>query len=167
MNEKKIVKLAVIREDGERSCPFGLPIPDACCNVGSQIDNMVATNEMQNPSKKDTTKKSNNRIFMFSRESGEAFTGSIEDCKAKCKFANKMFENGKVECSFGDYAAGLGDFSVNPGPMLNTYLGVGYNSQYYTVPFNVDFDGSNRFYFAKEDNKDMEKTAKEDKDDIE
>jgi hypothetical protein len=157
----KVVKLAVIRDNKERQCPFGLPVTDACYNVGKLVNNMVSMSEMDDEDEINVTRKSNNRIFMFSRESDD---NKSEKGKNICKYANHIFKDGKVECSNGHYGEGVGNFTVNPGPLLNTYLGVGYNSQYYTVPFNTDFEGINRYYFASEKNLEIEKTADDDND---
>ncbi len=156
----KLKKTAVIREDDERNCPFGLPITDGCCNVGKLIDNMAAINNIKDKEEKATVKHSNNRIFMFERP-GDDIKGNN-----KCKYANYIFDEekgeNKVECNFGDTAAGVGHLNVNPGPLVNTYLGVGYNSQYYTVPYNTDFEGVNRYYYASMDEDNINKIAEDD-----
>jgi len=161
---KKIVKLAVIRENRERPCPFGLPIADACYNVGKLVDNMVDVSEMEDEEEKRVTIKANNRTFMFSKESDG---NKSEKGKNVCKYANHIFkdsEEGKVECSQGHYGEGVGNYNATPGPLINTYLGVGYNSQYYTVPFNTEFEGINRYYFAGEEKAELEKKANDEGD---
>ena len=45
MENKKIVKLAIIREMDEKPCPFGLYIPDACKSAGKLVDNMTIVND--------------------------------------------------------------------------------------------------------------------------
>lgn len=130
--------MAVIREENERMCPFGLPIPDACKKVGNLIDNMIPLEKGEDLAQKKIIDKSNNRVFLFMKK---------DDAKCKCKYANVIFDNNKVECSYGDYAAGLGVTTVNPGPMINTYFDLGF----YSVPFNSDYRDFNHYFFANEE----------------
>jgi hypothetical protein len=137
---KKIVKLCVIREDGERKCPFGLPINEACETVGSSIEDMCPLKEVENEEEKELVSKANNRIFIFDKQSDKK--------KGKCKYANVIFDNDKVECNFGDYAAGLGSATFNAEPMQNSYMDIGF----YSVPFNSNYLGVNHYFFAEEKN---------------
>jgi len=136
---KKIVKLSVVRENEERSCPYGLPISEACKSVGKFIDDMCPLEEVEDETERDLVETANKRILAFARG---------EDA-GKCKFANVIFDNEKVECSFGDYAAGLGAAPINPGPMVNTYLDFGF----FSVPFNSDYKHFNNYFFASEEQK--------------
>jgi len=134
---KKIVKLSVIRENEERSCPYGLPINEACNTVGKFINDMCSLEDIKDDTEKEIIAASNKRIYAFAKE---------KDKSEKCKFANVIFDNEKVECNFGDYAAGLGATTVNPGSMVNTYLDFGF----YSVPFNSDYRHLNNYFFANE-----------------
>jgi len=138
---KKIVKLSVVREEEERGCPYGLPISEACENVGKLIDNMCAIEEAEEDAEKELASKSNNRIYMMSNQNDEN--------KEKCKYANVIFDNDKVECNYGDYAAGIGSAALNPGPMVNTYMDFGF----YSVPYNSDYTNFNHYFFAKDEGK--------------
>ena len=150
--EKKIVHLAVIREDEAAKCPFGLHIPDACKIAGKIVDNMVAVYNDTKISEEDakTIVDANRRVLMFTNEK-----------PAKCKYANYLFEE-KVECNYGDTAAGLGNAELNSATPLNMYLGVGY----YSVPlgfFNQDLTYSDGFqafvnkFFSGAKNNDLKK----------
>lgn len=135
----KIVKLSVIRENEERACPFGLPVTEACENVGEHIDDMCPLEDVDDKQEKELVMKANNRVFIFAGKDGE-------NC-GQCKYANVIFDNEKVECSYGDYAAGMGVTSVNPGPMVNTYLDLGF----YSLPFNSDYRYYDLYFFASDD----------------
>lgn len=137
---KKIVKLSIVRENEERSCPYGLPINEACKTVGKFINDMCSLENIEDKTEKEIAETSNKRIYALLKKDENA---------GKCKFANVIFDNEKVECSFGDYAAGLGPTSVNPGPMVNTYLDFGF----FSVPFNSDYRYLNNYFFASEEPK--------------
>ena len=138
---KKIVKLSVIRENEERSCPYGLPIIEACKNIGKLIDQMCPLEEVEDEKERELVFKANNRVYLFGKNDSQEY--------GKCKYANVIFDNDKVECSYGDYAAGLGSVSVNPGPMINTYLDLGF----FSVPYNSDYKHFNHYFFASNEDK--------------
>jgi hypothetical protein len=68
---------------------------------------------------KELTCQSNNRILMFDQTQQPG----------KCKYANYIFKK-KVECNFGDYAAGKGHLDTTGSPMIGSYLG----GSFYSVP---------------------------------
>lgn len=150
MDNKKIVKLAIIREMDEKPCPFGLYIPDGCLSAGDLVDNMSAINNSDEISEEDknTIIKSNNRILMLT-----------DAPKCKCKYANRVFKSedehkeAKVECSFGDTAAGIGNANFNSTQPMSQYLGL----SFYSLPigyYNQDLTYQDGFtnivnqYFA-------------------
>jgi hypothetical protein len=150
---KKIVKLAVIRENEESGCPFGLNIPDACKTVGKLIDQMIPLDSLTEEDEKEITAESNNRIFMFDQSQE----------KGKCKYANYIIKN-KAECNFGDHAAGKGHIDTTGSPMIGSYLGGGF----YSVPLGfynqslVDvWDNFMNRTFADDDSADIVKEAEE------
>jgi len=167
---KKIIRLAIIREQGEKPCPFGLSIPDACLIAGKLTDDMVPLPDEMKTDKKitDEDKRSiiaaNNRVLTLSREP-----------PVKCKFLNQLFKaeenavEAKVECSFGDTAAGIGTGNFNSTQTLNQYLGI----SFMTLPFsyyNMDVsnsagynNGLNSYYMASKEDDDLTKIAEEDK----
>lgn len=159
----KKIKLAIIRERDEQPCPFGLAIPDGCFAAGKMVEHMTVVNhvEIEEISEEDKEKiiESNHRILTLSNEP-----------KCKCMYANYIFkgkegEESKVECNFGDNAAGIGVAPLNSAQMLNQYLGV----SFYSMPigfYNQDLtysDGFQNFmnqYFASEDEPEIKKTGK-------
>ena len=150
---KKIVKLAIIRENEESGCPFGLNISDACKNVGKLIDQMIPLETITEEDEKEITAESNNRIFMFDES----------QAKGKCKYANYIMKN-KVECNFGDHAAGKGHIDTTGSPMIGSYLG----GAFYSVPLGfynqslVDvWDNFMNRTFADDESVDIVKEAEE------
>ena len=150
---KKIVKLAIIRENEEDGCPYGLNIPDACKTVGKLIDQMIPLESVAED-EREVTAESNNRIFIY--DNGQT--------RCKCKYANYLFKN-KVECNFGDFAAGKGHIDTTGSPMIGSYLG----GSFYSVPLGfynqslVDvWDNFMNRTFASEDNSEIIKEAEVD-----
>jgi len=91
---KKIRKLAIIRDNENSPCPFGLPITVACHSVGNAVDKMQVLNFDAPDSQ---IKLENQKIWQ----------DNIEN--KKCKYAAHLFKNKTkvVDCDFGDTAAGL------------------------------------------------------------
>ena len=159
MENKKIVRLAIIRENGESSCPFGLTIPDGCSKAGKIIDKMTVIEDQDlSDEDKNAIIQANMRVLMLS-----------EEPKCKCKYANFVFkkeegdEEGKVECDYGDAGAGLGGaVPFGTTEPLHQYLGVSFN----TVPisyYNQDLTYSDSYnavinrYYASDESGDLEK----------
>jgi len=129
-NKKKIVKLAVIRDPKDRVCPFGLFVPDACKCAGEKVlqmtplltlDDTAKSNDIQLEKDPETIKeavKSNRSILMW------------DDARpAPCVFCNAVFdEKQKVECSFGDKAAGMGHADFMSFPSYTQYFSMGYSA---------------------------------------
>ena len=124
MENKKIVRLAIIRENEEKICPFGLNIPDGCSMAGKLVDKMtmIEGQDISDEDKK-TIIQANTRVMMLSDEP-----------KCKCKFANYIFKKengeneGKVECNYGDSGQGLGVVPFGTTEPLHQYLGVSFQS---------------------------------------
>ena len=133
MNEKKIVRLAMIRSNQDGPCPFGLPIDAACRNVGDIMQSMLpvnfSTDDRTSPDlseeEKEIRLKTNLSLYRW-QSSGEP-----------CKFAGKFFhhelpemKHPKVQCLWND-----GDGGVDLGA---SFVG----SPYYYKHFNsIGFDG--------------------------
>jgi len=167
-NEKKIVRLAVIRENEERGCPFSLKIPEGCLCAGKLVDNMTPTSDSDESFKLSKEEKgrisdANHRVLILSEEK-----------PMKCKYANFIFQDedkpnyAKTECSYGDFAAGVGPVPFQAAVPLNQYLGV----SMFSIPigyYNQDLtyaDGVGGFanrYFASEEKADIVKEAEKDK----
>jgi len=92
-------KLAVIRDDSNESCPFGLGIPYACKKAGNSINEMLPLFVSEN--NKNEIKQKNVNIFLLNA-SGE-----------RCLFANKIIEN-KVNCSFEEQKENRSDIIGSP-----------------------------------------------------
>lgn len=84
--KKPLKKLAVIRSNRSRACPFGLTIPEACQSVGQAIRQMTPLEMVEEPSE---TQESNQDILLWSA------TGE------RCPFAKDILVNhGAVQCEF-------------------------------------------------------------------
>jgi len=97
--KKKIVKLAVLRENDNNPCPFGLPISFACKTAGDLVDKMAYTLIMG----PNTTSRerymiatANLHLLMYNNP------------QIRCKFAGKLIEtnNDIVECNWDSIVAG-------------------------------------------------------------
>lgn len=96
----KKIKLAVIRDNESTPCPYGLPITEGCQAAGETIDNMMPLNklgEKASDEEKAEVIKANQYLLNW-RGTGEP-----------CKYAAKLFpsKQNKVDCSYGDTAAGI------------------------------------------------------------
>src|SRR5271154_4664875 len=123
-NKAPIHKLSVIRGDSTPSvwgdeaatkCPYGLSITAACKDVGDAILTMTPLENAQDGnSAKLITQK--NRVIYHTQKVG-----------ARCPFANEILEKfNKVDCSWGDAAAGEGTSYLTPSPLYpRTFIGDG------------------------------------------
>jgi hypothetical protein len=91
---KSLRKLAVIRDDEESPCPFGLSIVADCASAGDSVDEMEIITD---PEEQESAISRNRKLFERNVE------------PKKCKYAAHLFKNKKhvVDCDFGDTAAGL------------------------------------------------------------
>ena len=95
-------KLAIIRSDTNNSCPFGLPIINACSNVGKAIFKMKAIDDKDD----NKTLNHNNLVYFYDK------TG------APCPFAeNILINNNKVNCDFNDTGAGIKMPTIDGSPL--------------------------------------------------
>lgn len=136
VKEDKSVKLAVIRGDGLRECPFGLPISVACNTVGDAINRMAPISE--NGDKEKLT-KANNLVYLYHKNN------------TKCPYASKVLDNyNKVDCDYGDTAQGFGDPAWQGSPLyIQTFNGLdvaGLNSQ--PLGFYSENDISRNLFFG-------------------
>lgn len=108
-------KLAVIRGESISPCPYGLSILEACKEVGDVILQMTPTANAENPeqAKKITN---DNRVLYHTQKIGQ-----------RCPFANEIMDKfNKVDCSWGDTAAGEGTHYLTPSPLYpRTFIGDG------------------------------------------
>jgi len=131
--EEPVIKIAVIRGDGGNVCPMGLPIPEACANAGESINRMSPTGG------KESVGKANRLVYAYHK-----------DCK-KCPYAAKVLEaNKKVDCNFGDTAAGRVTPSFTGSPLYpQTFVGIGLDGLYgYPLGYYVDNNESRNLFFG-------------------
>lgn len=107
-------KLAIIRDNEEIRCPFGLPIASACKIAGESVDNMQYINDFDDIDAKQII--DNNIIFLSKNPEPK-----------KCKYASHLFKNkpNMVDCDFGDTAAGLNENTNFLGSPYYSQIGEG------------------------------------------
>ena len=105
-------KLSVIKGNTVAKCPYGLNIIESCKDVGDAILTMTPISESEEPER--TIKK--NLIIYHTQKLDE-----------RCPFANEILEKfKKVDCSWGDTAAGEGIQYLTPSPLYpRTFIGDG------------------------------------------
>jgi hypothetical protein len=112
--DETIEKSATIRGEGVRACPFSLPIPEACENAGKSVNRMAPTPEDE---KAEKIAKANRLVYTYHK-----------DC-THCMFADKVLTNNKkVDCSFGDTAAGKKSTPFTGSPLYPQTFGSGYEA---------------------------------------
>jgi hypothetical protein len=118
VSDDDLDKKATIRGESVRDCPFGLPVPAACLNVGKAINRMAPVDEKENIS------KANRLVYAYHK-----------GCD-KCPYADKVLEKQeKVDCDFGDNAAGMRSIPFRGSPMYSrTTVGVGMDDGMYGYP---------------------------------
>ena len=128
-----LTKCAVIRGDGVRDCPFSLPIPEACENVGEAIGRMAVTDG------KESIRKANRLVYMYHKT-----------CK-ECPYAARVIEGkAKVDCNFGDTAAGKKTPAFTGSPLYpSTFVGIGLDGLYgYPLGAYSDNNESRNLFFG-------------------
>jgi hypothetical protein len=131
--DDSIEKEATIRGDAVRECPFGLPIPQACANVGEAIHRMSPIEENK------TIAKANRIVYAYHKE-----------CK-ECPYADKILvEHEKVDCDFGDTAAGKKSTSFRGSPLYPaTFHGIGLDSLHgHPLGYYADNEESRNLFFG-------------------
>jgi len=135
----KKVKLAVIRDNKLRDCPFGLPITDACKYAGDSIHRMAPLNAVDNEEQQEHLKKANALVYVHHK------TGK------KCPFADKILDNhDKVDCDFGDTGQGQPHVPYRGSPLYpQTFTGIGLDGLYgYPLGFYADNNESRNLFFG-------------------
>lgn len=107
-------KLSVIRGGTISKCPYGLDIISSCNDVGSVIKEMTPIDNLTGAQAFNTAK--NNRVTYHTQKVGE-----------RCPFANEIMEKfNKVDCSYGDTAAGEGTGFLPSSPLYpRNFIGDG------------------------------------------
>jgi len=134
----KMKKCAFIRSDekGDKRCPFGLPITEACEHAGDSVAHMCPMN-MVTSDKQDKVKMANARVYIYYK------TGD------RCMYAaNVIKEKGVVNCDFGDTAAGMhGPAFVGSPLYAQTFSGIGLDGLYaFPLGFYADNNQSRNLF---------------------
>lgn len=138
MKNKK-TKLAVIRDDNLRGCPFGLPITEACKHVGDSIHRMAPLSAVDDEAQQEQLKRANALVYVHHK------TGK------KCPFADKILDNhDKVDCDFGDTGQGQPHVPYRGSPLYpQTFQGIGLDGLYgYPLGFYADNNESRNLFFG-------------------
>lgn len=98
--DKTIVRLAVLRDDNDNPCPFGLPISHACKTAGRLVDKMAPLailGKDVSDWEKDIIASANVHLLIYNSPN------------EICKFAGNLIESNKdiVECNWDSVAAGV------------------------------------------------------------
>jgi len=157
---KKIVKLAVLRDNESDKCPFGLKIPQACANAGNLITKMAPLKmlgDKATQSERHSVALTNARLLVWNNP------------EQRCEYAGKVFKDKKiVECNWGSNAPGI---SQEHGLLGSPFYSKVYNTTtldgLYSYPLGWygDDNISRNLYYGvyslqgSEDSKDIEKFA--------
>jgi hypothetical protein len=137
---EKTIKLAIIRGEDVRECPFGLPIIDACKYIGDGIHRMAPLDAAGNDKEeKEKIKKANNIVYAY-QKTGE-----------RCPYADKLLEtHNKVDCDFGDTGEGFHGTPFRGSPLYpQTFHGIGLDGLYgYPLGFYADNNESRNLFFG-------------------
>lgn len=137
-NEKRKVKLAIIRGDDLKGCPFGLPINDACMNAGKAIHRMAPLTDMDDEEMA-AVKKANKLVYAY-HKSGN-----------RCSYADHILEDhNKVDCDWGDTGSGQKSVPFRGSPLYpQTFQGIGLDGLYgYPLGFYADNNESRNLFFG-------------------
>ena len=133
------VKLAVIRGEGVRNCPFGLPIIEACKNAGEAINRMAPLSEKNAPEENEKIANTNKIIYAYHKEN------------KTCPYADKVLEQqDKVDCDFGDTGQGMHSANLRGSPLYpQTFHGIGLDGLYgYPLGFYADNNESRNLFYG-------------------
>jgi hypothetical protein len=135
---KGIKRCAYIRtdKDGEKRCPFGLPITAACENAGESVTHMYPLSGVPED-RQEQVEKANKRVYIHGK-SGE-----------RCEYAaNIMKEMGAVNCNFGDHAQGIKPAAIEGSPLYpQTFAGIGLDGLYaFPLGFYADNNESRNLF---------------------
>lgn len=137
--EKRKVKLAVIRGDDLRACPFGLPISQACQNAGTSVHRMAPLESSEDEEEQQKINKANKMVYLYHK------TG------ARCVYADKVLaEQNKVDCDFGDTGEGQHSAPFIGSPLYpRTFHGIGLDGLYgFPLGFYADNNESRNLFFG-------------------
>lgn len=133
-------KLAVIRDNDDTPCPFGLSISSACRIAGDSIDQMQVIKDVDDPDT-DIIRAQNQKILDNNPE------------PSKCKYTAHLFKKKPhvVDCNWGESDAGLSqDVAFNGSPYYTNVMdGTGIGGFYsYPPVYENDLAPNRNPYFG-------------------
>jgi hypothetical protein len=141
--DKKIIKLAIIRNNDADPCPFGLDITDGCRCAGESITRMAPIEllgEDATDEEKTAVTKSNKRVFHLHADG------------TRCKYAGHLVKDKDfVECNFGSNAPGVYNSNgITPSPFYSkVYMDTAYDGLYsYPQGYYSDSNISSNLYYG-------------------
>ena len=132
-------KLAIIRGNELRGCPFGLPVHQGCKYVGDAINRMAPLSAGESDVQKEQIAKANKLIYVHHKSGHE------------CMYADKILEDhDKVDCDFGDTGQGQKSVNWQGSPLYpQTFSGIGLDGLYgYPLGFYADNNESRNLFFG-------------------
>ena len=136
-------KLATIRDNESTKCPFSLPIPFACRNVGECINKMAPLSILGDEADEDELEhlaKTNNRVMIMDSQGD------------RCPYAGKIFKDEikKVECNYDSNAPGQSSTILNAAPFYSkVYDNIAYDGLFsYPQGYYADNNISRNTYFG-------------------
>lgn len=126
-------KLAIIRDEGNADCPYGLEtIPLVCKMAGNSVEEMIPLDTLD----PDIAKEDKQKVINKNR-------AILENNKHpnKCKYANLFFKDVKaVNCNYGEPEGAVGDPGV---PLQQPYSGnLQHLNEVYTLPYSYYSGGT-------------------------
>lgn len=123
-------------DQGQGSCPFGLPVTEACKYAGNSVTHMCPL-EMMPEEKSEPIEKANKRVYLYYK------TGD------RCIYASNIVDaNNVVNCDFGDTAAGMNTPAFSGSPLYpQTFSGIGLDGLYaFPLGFYADNNESRNLF---------------------
>lgn len=141
------LKLAEIRKNDDRPCPFGLPIPFGCQYSGDHVERMAPVEIMG----KDVTEDERKAIGAANTKLLAWSLLRSTDKPSQCRYVGKlMTEREMVECNFDDSAPGQGPGqALLAAPFYSKIFSGVLNGLYtYPVGFYSDYNVSRNLYYG-------------------
>lgn len=145
---KGVKKLAVIRENSDVRCPFGLSIPKACHVAGEYVDKMAPLEDLPmetTEEEKQLVAKANNKLLSW------ALMQDTTEIKT-CKYLSSFFKDkSAVDCNWGDTAAGTPNSAALLGSPFYSriFSGVGLDGLYsYPIGWYADYNISRNLFYG-------------------
>jgi hypothetical protein len=132
-------KIAFIRSNDTKICPFGLDITRGCRCAGKSVLQMAPLNAVKDEGRKKTLAKANNLVFLYNKDGNE------------CSFSDKILEDfDKVNCNFGDTAEGQKTIPIaGSGLYPTTFSGIGADTlQAFPLGYYTDHLPSRNLFYG-------------------